>query len=128
MLFFHHVLGWWAQLESKGGGEAAEKAADAGSQSSPFGLGFFLPMMLALVVMMLLMRPRKGDTKSKERLKTLKKNDRVVTAGGIIGTVVTAREDTNYVTLRIDESSNTKMQVLRSSILRIMEDDDKKDE
>ena len=128
MLFFHHLFGWWAQLEPKGGGDAVEKAAEADSKSSPFGLGFFLPMMLALVVMMLLMRPRKGNTKQKERLKTLKKNDRVATAGGILGTIVTAREDTDYVTLRIDESSNTKIQVLRSSIMRIIEDDDKKDE
>ena len=124
MPFLDHIYCWWAQLEQPVG-EATKKAADEQS-GSPFGLGFFLPMMLALVVMMLLMRPRKADTQLKERLKSLKKNDRVVTAGGILGTVITAREDTNYVTLRIDESSNTKIQIMRTSIVKVIEDEEKK--
>ncbi len=35
---------------------------------------------------------------------TLKKNDRIITIGGIHGTVVAAPADSNVVTIRIDEN------------------------
>ena len=102
---------------------AAENAAEGGGQGNPFGLGFWVPMLLAVAVMMLLMRPRKADTQMKQRLAELKKNDRVVTAGGIIGTVVAIKDENNSVTLRIDESSNTRMQILKTSIVKVLGDE-----
>ena len=54
----------------------------------------------------------------------LKKNDKVVTAGGILGTVVNHRSDAEYVTLRVDEASNSKMQILAKSIVRVVSDED----
>ncbi len=124
-MFFHQLAMWLAQLEQPDGG-AVQQAAQQEAESGSSIFTFILPMMLALLVMMLLMRPRKTDTKHKERLKDLKKNDRVVTAGGILGTVISMREDTNYVTLRIDESTNTKLQILKSSIVKVIDDEEKK--
>ncbi len=99
------------------------EAADS-PEPSPFGsVGFWIPMLLALGVMMLLMRPRKADTQLKQRLASLKKNDRVVTAGGIIGTVVAIKDENNSVSLRIDESSNTKMQIMKTSIIKVLGDE-----
>ena len=91
-------------------------------EASPFGMSFWIPLLIAMAVMMLLMRPKKGDPQARQRLSELKKNDRVVTAGGIIGTVIAIKDDNN-VTLRIDESTNTKMQILRSSIVKVMDDE-----
>ncbi len=124
-MFFHQLAMWLAQLEQPDGG-AVQQAAQQEAESGSSIFTFILPMMLALLVMMMLMRPRKTDTKHKERLKELKKNDRVVTAGGILGTVISMREDTNYVTLRIDESTNTKLQILKSSIVKVIDDEEKK--
>ena len=86
---------------------------------------FFLPAMIAvmLVYFIMMARPQKKGAQSSERLKDLKKNDRVVTAGGILGTVVNVRPDTEYTTIRIDESSNTKMQILTNSIVRVVSDE-----
>lgn len=121
---FYSFMFWVAQLESDTGGAAGEAASGAAEQTSrPSGLSFLIPMMLALLVMMLLMRPKKGDQQQRQRLSELKKNDRVVTAGGIIGTVMSIREDNNYVTLRIDESTNTKMQIVKSSIIKVLGDE-----
>lgn len=119
---FYSFLFLIAQLETGSGaaGEATKEAADAAPRS---GLSFLIPMMLALLVMMLLMRPKKGDPAQTQRLAEMKKNDRVVTAGGIIGTVLSVREDNNYVTLRIDESSNAKMQIVKSSIVKVLGDE-----
>ncbi len=115
-----------AQIGPDNAGGVVENAAENGANapsSSPFGIAFWVPMLLALAVMMLLMRPRKADTRLKQQLAELKKNDRVVTAGGIIGTVAAIRDDNNSVTIRIDESSNAKMQVLKTSIVQVLGDD-----
>ena len=126
MSFFHY-LGFLLAQASPAGKKAADAAGDPAASNSSSMLTFFVPIMFAVMIIFMLMgRPRqKADAKLKEKLAALKKNDRVVTAGGIVGTIVNAREDTNTVTLRIDESSNAKMQVLRTSIMRVLEDDSK---
>jgi len=114
-----------AQLEQDStAGAVAEKTAEGGATENPGGMfQLLLPMMAAMLVIMLLMRPKKVDQKQKQLLEGLKKNDRVVTAGGIIGVVSQIRDDENYVTLRIDESSNAKMQIIKSSIVKVMTDE-----
>lgn len=76
----------------------------------------FLPLILIMVVMyFLLMRgPRKRQQQHKQMVQSLKKNDRVRTIGGILGTVVDVRDD--EVTVKIDESNNTKIKVSVSAI------------
>ncbi|MHC4412334.1 MAG: preprotein translocase subunit YajC [Planctomycetota bacterium] len=44
----------------------------------------------------------------------MKKNDKVRTIGGIIGTIVDIKGD--EVTLKVDESNNTKIKVASSAI------------
>ncbi len=115
---------WLAQLESSEKGAVPQ---DAPNQPAGGGGLFSIEMLLILVAatvfMMLLSRPRKADREIKERLAALKKNDRVVTIGGILGTVMSIRDDNNTVTLKIDESTNTKIQVLKTSIARVLSDD-----
>jgi preprotein translocase subunit YajC len=48
----------------------------------------------------------------------LKKNDKVVTQAGIIGTV--ARIDDDEVFLKIDENSNVRLRVTKSSVARVL--------
>ena len=122
---FHSLLPLLAQLEGDTSG-VAEKAADVGKEAggrSPGLIDFLLPMMLVMIVMMLFMRPKKGDKQSRQGLADLKKNDRVVTAGGIVGTVVSTGKENDIVTVRIDESTNARMQVLKSSIIKVLPDE-----
>ena len=96
--------------------------------AGPFGgLGYF-PLAVAgvMVVYMLMSAKPKGNgsTNKTELLANLKKNDRVLTAGGILGTVVNHRSDAEYVTLRVDDSSGSRMQILASSIVRVITDED----
>jgi len=48
----------------------------------------------------------------------LKKNDRIVTIGGILGTVMNVQKD--EVTIRVDESTNTKLRMQRNAIARVI--------
>ena len=120
-----------AQTQVTGGG-AAEAATPAAAEKPPGfldSMGFMLPAMIAVTVLYLIMMGKPKDqakNKAAEMREKLKKNDRVVTAGGILGTVVNIRSDNDYVTLRVDDSTNARMQVLASSIARVLSDDDSK--
>jgi len=76
----------------------------------------FLPFIFLFVIMyMVLFRgPRKQQKKHKAMVSTLDKNDKVRTIGGIMGTVVDVRDD--EVVLKVDESNNTKIRVIKSAI------------
>jgi len=47
-------------------------------------------------------------------VQSLQKNDKVRTIGGIIGTIVDVRDD--EITLKIDESNNTKIKIATSAV------------
>ena len=70
---------------------------------------------IAVLWYFLLLRPqRREKTKRAEILKELKKNDRVVTIGGMVGTVANISQDGREVTLKVDD--NTRITMLRNSI------------
>jgi preprotein translocase subunit YajC len=84
----------------------------------PFG-GFqliFLGLMFVMMYLILFRGPRKKQQQHKQMVQSLSKNDKVRTIGGIIGTVVDIKDD--EITLKIDESNNTKIKVLPSAIGR----------
>lgn len=84
---------------------------------------YFLPMMLAMMLVYLFMMKPPGKGGKSGDLPEFKKNDRVVTAGGIVGTVIKNDPDSETTTLRVDDSGNTKMQFLTSSIVKVLSDD-----
>lgn len=82
----------------------------------------FLPfIMIGILFYVMIVRPQnKKQADLRSMLGNLKKNDRVITAGGIYGTIVNAPKDSDDVTLKIDESNNTRIRVQRSSISRVI--------
>ena len=90
---------------------------------SPFGGTqlIFLGLMFVLMYLILFRGPRKKQQQHKQMVQSLAKNDRIQTIGGIIGTVVDIKED--EITLKIDESNNTKIKILRSAIGKNMSKD-----
>lgn len=73
--------------------------------------------LMGIVFYMLLIRPQ--SKKAKEHaamLKTMKSGDKVVTNGGVVGTVVTVKDKT--VSIR---SADTKLEVLKSAVTEITE-------
>ncbi len=78
----------------------------------------FLPMILLVVVFyFILIRPQQKRAKQQAKmLEALKSGDRVGTASGIIGVVVTVKD--KVVTLR---SGDAKFEVSKSSITELLE-------
>ncbi len=96
-------------------------AADPNEQGAPQGTQFptqliFLAVIFVIMYIFILRGPRKQQQKHKQMVQALAKNDRVRTIGGILGTVVDIKGD--EVTLKVDESNNTKIKVTTSAIGR----------
>jgi preprotein translocase subunit YajC len=80
----------------------------------------FLPFLLifGIFYLLLIMPMRKRQKKHQELLSKLTKGDRVITTGGIFGTVVEAEGD--VLTIRI--ADNVKIQVARSAVAGLAKD------
>ena len=90
-------------------------APSPGGGSGPGAiLNMVVPMVLIFgIFFFLLIRPQQQDRKRRdEMLANLKKGDRVVTSGGLIGTIVGLNEQT--VSLRIADT--VRVECLRSAV------------
>jgi preprotein translocase subunit YajC len=91
---------------------------------APFMSYGFLALMFALVVFMLLTARSQKKREQRERDSMharLAKNDRVLTIGGVVGTVIAVKD--NEVVLKVDESTNTKMTFVKTAVQRILSED-----
>ena len=96
---------------------AYDANAPASRREAPglFGSPLILFGLMFVVMYFLLFRgPRKKQQEHRKLVQSLEKNDKVRTIGGIIGTVVDIRDD--EITLKVDESSNTKIKIASSAI------------
>ena len=84
----------------------------------PSGASMFVPMILIFVIFyFLVFSPQKKEQKEKQKMREgLKKNDEVVTIGGIHGTVVLVKDKT--IVLRVDD--NTKIEFDRESVASLV--------
>ena len=90
----------------------------------------FFRMLLPLIIIFglfyfLMLRPQKKKEDEFARLVAdLKENDHIVTIGGIHGVVTNVQRDADRVTIRVDESTGTKLRINTSAIARVVTDDD----
>ena len=90
----------------------------ASAQQQPGFMSMIMPLMLMLPIFyFMLIRPQqKKQRQFKEMVSQLKKNDKVVTAGGIHGLVVGVKEQT--ITVKI--ADNVKIEIDKSSVSRVL--------
>ena len=88
-----------------------------GSQLQPF-----IPIILMVVIFyfVLFMPMRRKQRKLDEMLRNLKNGDRVVTTGGLIGTLVGVGDDST-VTMRT-KPDNVKIEVSRRAVTALLSD------
>ncbi len=105
--------------QGNGGGAAANQ------QGSPLILYIGMGVVFLLFYLFMIRAPMKRQEQERQKLyASLKKNDKVVTSGGIIGIVAAIKDKEDEVTLKVDESSNVRLRVLKSSIVRVVSPDD----
>jgi preprotein translocase subunit YajC len=101
--------------------------AQQGDGGSGSAFGALLPFLLIMVVgYFLLFRPMQRQKREHEAMvKALKKNDKVVAAGGILGSVASIKDNEDEVTLKVDD--NVRIRVLRSSIVKVIRPEESPD-
>ena len=108
----------------------AQAAAPAVPAEAPVDPNQNLKLLLMLLVTgvlfyFIMLRPqKKKEQELKDKVSSIKENDRVVTIGGIHGIVTNVQRDAERVTIRVDESNGTKIRFNLSAIARVVGDDE----
>ena len=105
---------------------AALFAADQPPQGDP-GQALMFPIMLMglfFLFWLFLIRPAQRQQREREAalLASLEKNDRVLTSGGIYGTIVNVT-DQDEVTVKVDD--NVKLKMTKTSVVRNLTKEEK---
>jgi preprotein translocase subunit YajC len=111
----------WAPVASPAYGQ------DASAPAGPMGpLSGFIPFLLIIVLFyfLLILPQQRRQKKVRTMLEALKKDDKVVTTGGIYGTVKNLTKDS--VTLEVAKGVTIKMRRDAVSELRAGDDEDTK--
>ena len=100
--------------------QGATQSSDKVPPPSGGLMQMMMPLLLIFAVFYFIMiRPKQKEQKRREQmLREVKKYDKVMTIGGIIGTVMEVRDD--EVTVKVDDSTNTRMRFSRGSIQRVL--------
>lgn len=101
------------------GTQAPATPGQPGAQTAPPAWTSFLPLAIIFVLFyMLLIRPQRKQQREREAMiGNLKKNDHVVTTGGIRAVVDRIKDNDIY--LRVDEKSDVRLRVVRSAIAAV---------
>jgi preprotein translocase subunit YajC len=106
----------------------AQAPAPAADPAAPgLDLSRLLPMILitGLLFYFIMLRPqKKKEQELRDKINSLKENDRVVTIGGVHGVVTNVQRDAERVTIRVDEATGTKIRFNMSAIARVLTGDD----
>ena len=93
------------------------------AQTNPNHMLIALVLMIVVFYGFVLWGGHKDKQKRKQMLAAIKKGDRVMTIGGIVGSVVSASDA--EVCLKVDESANVKITFIRSAIQRVLTEGEK---
>ncbi len=97
-------------------------AQDGGGGSANGLTGMFtimLPAFVALYFLILLPQQRQ-EKQRRKMIAALKKNDRVVTAAGIYGVVVSVDPSQDRLVLRVDDEKGAKITITKSSVGQVL--------
>jgi len=103
-----------ALQDPPGAGDAVPPPSSLENLKFPLFIG-----VIFLIFYFLILRPQSKQEKERRRmLGALKKHDRVVTSGGLYGTVVDVRE--GELTLRISENPDVRVRVTRAAVADVV--------
>jgi preprotein translocase subunit YajC len=96
-------------------------SAQSGAAGGSGGMLSILPFILIMLILYFLMiRPQSKRQKEKRlMIEAIKKGDRIVTIGGIHGTVVGLKNQGKIVVIKVDK--NTSLTIIKSSIAGLAE-------
>ena len=96
-------------------------AADPEAQTDIWKVLIPYLVIISLLYFFMSSPKRREQSRRDQSLKNLKKNDRVVTIGGIFGSVVNISTDGKEVTLKVDDS--TRIRFRKTAIADVLSDE-----
>ena len=99
----------------------------AASQGNP--MMQFLPLLIIMFAIMyfLIIRPQKQKEKKRlELISNVRKQDKIVTTGGMHGVVTSVKE--NEVIVRVDDAKDVKLKIDKSAITSVTAPRDEKED
>ncbi len=103
--------------------DAAPLPPDPGAGQGGMPPIFFIIFAALIVMIIFSMGSQRKEKKKREQLlANLHKGDRVQTIGGVLGNVVEVRDE--YVVVKIDENTNTRVKFSRSAIQSVTQEKD----
>ena len=77
---------------------------------------------IPLIIYFMFIRPQQQtEQKRRSMIDTLKKNDKVLTTGGMYATVVSVDPGQDKVVLRVDDDRGVKLAFTRASVARVLD-------
>ena len=89
----------------------------------------FLPLMVIMFAVMyfLIIRPQKQkEKKRQEMMSNVRKQDRIITAGGVHGVVVSVKD--SEVIVRVDDAKDVKIKIDKSALTSVSAPRDAKED
>ncbi len=84
-------------------------------------LPFLLPILFVFYFLIILPQQQQ-EKKRRAMIEKLKKNDKVLTTGGLYATVISVDSSHDRVVLRVDDERGVKMAFTMASVARVLED------
>jgi preprotein translocase subunit YajC len=101
----------------------ADEAAKQSAPDSPWWYSMLLPMGILVLFYFVLFAPMRRQDKQRQALVAkLKKNDKIINSGGIIGIVESVKEKENEVVLK------GGLRVTKTSVVQVVSEDTSKDQ
>ncbi|MDR3182129.1 MAG: preprotein translocase subunit YajC [Planctomycetaceae bacterium] len=106
----------------------AQDAPAAAPQAGPGGLDWLLlmlPLFLVFYWFFMLRPQQKQEEKHRKMVASLEKNVKVMTVGGILGTVHSVDKEQNEIVLKVDDAGNIKIRFALTAVLTVFPKDSK---
>ena len=100
--------------------QAAEGPAAPPAAGPWDSLFLFLPLILIFFWFFLLRPQQKQEEKQRKMIDSLEKNDRVLTVGGLLGTIHLVDKEHNEVVLKVDDGNGTKIRFVLSAVHTVL--------
>ena len=102
----------------------AEAGGEGGGTSPLFMLFIMLPAILIIMWILMVNPSKKQEERLRKMLNALEKNDKVMTVGGVIGTVHSIDKEQNEIVLKVDDANNTRIRFHLTAISVVFPKDD----
>jgi preprotein translocase subunit YajC len=101
--------------------EGGKTEQPAGPLSGPMAPIFILGLVMLFIVMVVFPSQRRSARAQEQMLATLKRGAKVLTNGGIVGTIVSAKDGEDEIIIR---SEDTRLRIKRNVVVQILGSDE----